>query len=52
MVQTIVAILSLAFFALILFLAGYGFGRFSAKKKKNAEIDTPQSPAVSDGDSW
>lgn len=51
MVQTIVAILSLTFFALILFLAGYGFGRFSAKKK-NAEIDTPQSTAASDGDSW
>lgn len=50
MVQTIVAILSLAFFALILFLAGYGFGRFSAKK--NAEIDTLQSTAASDGDSW
>ena len=51
MVQTIVAILSLAFFALILFLAGYGFGRFSAKKMF-AEIDTLQSTAASDGDSW
>ena len=51
MVQTIVAIFAHVFFALILFLAGYGFGRFSVKRK-NAEIDTPQSTAVSDGDSW
>lgn len=51
MAQTLVAVFSLAFFAIILFLTGYAFGRFSAKKK-NAEIDTLQSTAVSDGDSW
>lgn len=53
MVQTIVAILALVFFALIIFLTGYAIGRSSTKRKnKKAGIDTPQSSVQSDGDVW
>ena len=50
--QTFIAIFSLVFLAILLLLLGYALGRASVKKKKNAGIDTPQSTAVSDGDSW